>query len=143
MAYATIRRRTMKAAAAPTGDFWAVVCHGRLASLASLASRVASCVSRGGRAGGGWWFEKKTSIHLKRVDHKRLSFPHDWRGPCWTNVGAEGMSMIVSSLGTWTCFDFGDRRSSGAANLGGRRSIKIANKITRCFVVGRRSGLAT
>ena len=139
MAYATIRRRTMKAAAAPTGDFWAVVCHGR---LASLASRVASCASRGGRAVAGG-SKKKTSIHLKRIDHKRLSFPHDWRGPCWTNVGAEGMAMVVSSLGTWPCFNFGDRRSSGAANLGERRSIKIANKIARCFVVGRRSGLAT
>ena len=138
MVSAAIRRRKMDAAAAPTDDFCAVVCHGR---LASLVLRVASCASRGGRAVAGG--SKKTSIHLKRVDHKRLSFPHDWRGPCWTNVGAEGMSMIVSSLGTWTCFDFGDRRSSGAANLGGRRSIKIANKISRCFVVGRRSELAT
>ena len=138
MVSAAIRRRKMDAAAAPTGDFWAVVCHGR---LASLASHVASCASRR-VAGGGWWFEK-TSIHLKRVDHKCLSFPHDSRGPCWTNVGAEGMSMIVSSLGTWTCFDFGERRSSGAANLGERRSTKIANKITRCFVMGGRSVLGT
>ena len=111
--------------------------------VVSRLSRRASRLVR--RVAGGRWLvvRKKTSIHLKRVDHKRLSFPHDWRGPCWTNVGAEGMAMVVSSLGTWPCFDFGDRRSSGAANLGERRSIKIANKITRCFVVGRRSGLAT
>jgi len=50
MVSAAIRRRKMDAAAAPTGDFWAVVCHGR---LASLASRVASCASRRGRAVAG------------------------------------------------------------------------------------------
>ena len=30
MVSAAIRRRKMDAAAAPTGDFWAVVCHGRI-----------------------------------------------------------------------------------------------------------------
>ena len=62
MVSAAIRRRKMDAAAAPTGDFWAVVCHGRLASLASrVASRLVRLVRR--VAGGRWLVVRKKNIN--------------------------------------------------------------------------------